>query len=148
MARKFAVTLMAIADDVDALNERMQAWDFDEGEGVMSIMEQPDPVEVPPNLRPPTPQPPGQTRRLDLVEPSEGPAAGGTMITLHGSGFTNIGGVRFEAGSQTGWAWSFNVEDDSTITCPVPPMPKGPADVIAFNGDPGDAVLKDGFTFT
>jgi hypothetical protein len=96
---------------------------------------------------PPPPRVPGE-RALDSVSPSEGPAAGGTEITLRGSGFTNIGGVRFEGVGQTGWAWSFTVVDDETITCPTPPMPVGTVDVIAFDGDPGDAVLENGFTYT
>lgn len=147
--RTFTVTLMAKADDPDTLTERMQAWDFQEGEGVLGIMEQPDPVPVPPNLRPPPLQPPTPTKRtLESVEPNEGPAAGGTEITLHGTGFTNIGGVRFEGEhQQTGWAWSFEVVDDNTITCPTPPMAAGVVDVVAFNGDPGDAVLEGGFTY-
>ena len=94
------------------------------------------------------PPPPSDVRLLYSVEPSEGPAKGGTEITLHGEGFTGIGGVRFEGGGQTGWAWSFVVVDDETITCPTPPMPPGIVDVIAFDGDPGDAVLKEGFTYT
>jgi hypothetical protein len=96
---------------------------------------------------PPAERVPGE-RALDSVTPSEGPAAGGTEITLHGSGFTNIGGVRFEGVGQMGWAWSFEVIDDETITCPTPPMPAGVVTVVAFDGDPGDAVLEDGFTFT
>ena len=69
--------------------------------------------------------PPSGERRIDSVDPVEGPAAGGIELTLHGAGFTNIGGVRFERGSEQGWAWSFTVIDDATMTATAPPMTKG-----------------------
>jgi hypothetical protein len=147
MSNTYTVELTVVADDVDALMDRMRTWDFADNEGVMWVSEQPDAVIVPPDLGLP---PPSQitTRRLDSVDPTEGPAAGGTQITLHGAGFTNIGGVRFEGGGNTGWAASFTVVDDATMTCPTPTMPAGVVDVIAFDGDPGDATLPAGFTFT
>jgi hypothetical protein len=92
--------------------------------------------------------PPDETgRRLDSVDPATGPEAGETEITLSGAGFTGIGGVRFEGPSGTAWAASFDVLDDQTMTCPTPPG-TGVVDVIAFDGDPGDAVLPGGFTYT
>jgi hypothetical protein len=93
------------------------------------------------------PKPPSAERRIDSVNPNTGPEAGGTEITLTGGGFTNIGGVRFEGPSGTQWAYSFEVIDDQTMTCPTPPG-TGTVNVIAFNGDPGDATLEGGFTYS
>ena len=148
---KFTVSLSLVGDDSDAVFTRIQAWDLTDDEGVLSVIELPEPIPVPPEMQPPGPQPTPPTpssRHLDSVEPNEGPVAGGTEVTLTGVGFTNIGGVRFEGSNQTGWAWSFEVVDDNTITCPTPPMPAGVVTVVAFDGDPGDAVLENGFTYT
>jgi hypothetical protein len=150
MTNTYTVTLQLVAETSDALMERLEGWDIgadDPNEGVHSIVPQPEAVVIPPDLRPPQP-PPTAERRLDSVDPPEGPAAGGTEITLTGMGFTNIGGVRFEGDGATGWAASFEVLDDTTMTCPTPAMPAGVVDVIAFDGDPGDAILTGGFTFT
>ena len=144
----YTVTMRLQADDTDALTDRLDLLEFGDGEWVSAMSEVPAFVPVPPHLQQPPPQPAPAVRRLDSVEPTEGPAAGGTEITLTGVGFTNIGGVRFEGGGQQGWAWSYEVVDDNTITCPTPPMPAGVVDVIAFDGDPGDAVLSGGFTYT
>jgi hypothetical protein len=93
-----------------------------------------------------TQKPPPSGRHIASVNPNTGPEAGGTEITLSGGGFTNIGGVRFEGGGNTGWAPSFEVIDDNTMTC-LTPTGTGVVDVIAFNGDPGDATLAGGFTY-
>jgi hypothetical protein len=85
-------------------------------------------------------------RRIDSINPSQGPEQGGTEITIHGLGFTNIGGVRFEGSSGPQWAASFEVLNDYTLRCPTPPG-TGVVDVIVFNGDPGDAKLPGGFTY-
>lgn len=92
-----------------------------------------------------TPAPPPAARYLASVSPATGPEAGGTELTLTGGGLTGIGGVRFE-GATTEWAASFVVVDDNTVTCPTPPG-TGLVDVIAFNGDPGDAALAAAFTY-
>jgi hypothetical protein len=102
-------------------------------------------VTVNPKSTTPPSEPPSG-RHIASVNPNTGPEAGGTEITLSGGGFTNIGGVRFEGGGNTGWAPSFEVIDDSTMTC-LTPTGTGVVDVIAFNGDPGDAVLQGGFTY-
>ena len=58
------------------------------------------------------------------VEPDEGPLAGGTSVTITGSGFTGATGVSF--GSTT--ATSFTVNSDSSITA-VSPAGTGTVDV-------------------
>jgi hypothetical protein len=148
MPNLYYVGMQLVADDPDALLERLSALTLEDGEGITSITQQPESIAVPPHLSPIVPPPPPPTgRTLTLVNPPEGPAAGGITITLHGTGFTNIGGVRFEGVGQTGWADAFEVVDDQTMTCTTPQMPAGTVDVVAFDGDPGDAVLENGFTF-
>lgn len=90
------------------------------------------------------PKVPPAPRRIDWIDPYAG--AAGTVITLHGAGFTGIGGVRFEGDSGTAWAASFEIVDDATMTCPVPPG-TGTVTVVAFDGDLGDAILPDGFMY-
>jgi len=58
------------------------------------------------------------------VEPDEGPLAGGTSVTITGSGFTGATGVSFGSTS----AASFKVNSDSSITA-VAPADKGTVDV-------------------
>jgi hypothetical protein len=148
MSNLYYVGMQLVADDSDALLERLSAVALEDGEGITSITQQPESIAVPPHLSPIVPPPPPPTgRTLTLVNPGEGPVAGGITITLHGTGLTGIGGVRFERGTQTGWADAFEVIDDQTMTCTTPQMSAGPVDVIAFDGDPGDAVLANGFTY-
>ena len=146
----YTIWLRLQADTSDDLLERIGGWGLSEDEGVISVTHQPDLVTIPPEMQPPPignpVKPP--VRRLESVEPDTGPAAGGTEITLTGIGFTNIGGVRFEGGGFTTWADAFIVVDDKTITCNTPQTPAGTVDVVAFDGDPGNATLANGFTFT
>jgi hypothetical protein len=148
MPNLYYVGIQLMAEDSDALLERLEVVNFEDAEGITSITQQPESIAVPPHLSPtvPPPQPP-TGRALNLVNPAEGPVSGGITITLHGSGFTGIGGVRFERDGQTGWADAFEVIDDLTMTCNTPQMSAGPVDVIAFDGDLGDAVLANGFTY-
>ena len=134
----YTVSLRLVADDSDALLARIEDWATGDEEGVLTISHQPDIVQIPSDLAPPATPPilPAAGRRLDSVDPAEGPAAGGTAVTLHGAGFTNIGGVRFEGGGMTGWADAFTVVDDTTITCTTPSLRRGPATVIAFRRRP------------
>jgi hypothetical protein len=123
-------TSQQVTDQVTALTHQVNSLLHD-------VQAPPPPVELP--------LPSGE-RRIDSITPNVGPKAGGTTITLSGSGFTNIGGVRFEGSSGTAWAYSFEVIDDQHMTCPTPPG-TGTVDVIAFDGDPGDAILAGGFTY-
>jgi IPT/TIG domain-containing protein len=145
----YTVWLRLQAETSDELLERIGGWDLTDDEGVISVTHQPDLVTVPPEMQPPPVGSPivPPVRRVDSVDPNEGPTTGGTPITLAGVGFTNIGGVRFESDGLTTWADAFVVVDDKTITCNTPATPAGVVDVVAFDGDPGDAVLIDGFTF-
>lgn len=64
------------------------------------------------------PAPPAPT--LDSASPAEGSAAGGTAVTLTGTGFLDATDVIFASAS--GWhsATLFTVVDDTTITCSSP----------------------------
>jgi hypothetical protein len=84
---------------------------------------------------------------LYSVEPTSGPAAGGNSITLHGSKLAGVGGVNFQRGSETQWAWGFQVVDDQTVTATVPPMSAGAVDVVALV-DGNEVALENGYTYT
>jgi IPT/TIG domain len=57
---------------------------------------------------------------LTNVAPSSGPTAGGTDVTLTGTGFTGATGVDF---NRQWAALNFVVVDDTTITCTTPAVP-------------------------
>ena len=71
------------------------------------------------------------------VAPAAGPAAGGTAITVHGSGFT-AGPVDVRIGALP--ATAVTVVDDGTITCTTPAGSPGPADVVVGTGSGPDRV--------
>lgn len=90
-------------------------------------------------LKPPKPAP------LTL-SPNFGPVAGGTFVTLLGSGFTNATAVSFG-----GKAAQFDVVSDGRIAAVSPPAPGGTAqavDVIVTTPiGTSTAVPQDGFTY-
>ena len=90
-------------------------------------------------LKPPKPAP------LSL-SPNYGPVAGGTFVTLLGSGFTNATAVKFG-----GQAAQFDVVSDGQIAAVSPPAPGGTAqavDVIVTTPiGSSTAVPQDGFTY-
>ena len=59
------------------------------------------------------------TPAVTSISPTRGPPAGGTSVTVSGSGFTGASGVRF--GSTA--AASFTINSDGTITAVSPPLP-------------------------
>jgi len=90
-------------------------------------------------LKPPKPAP-------SSLSPNYGPIAGGTFVTLLGSGFTNATAVGFG-----GQAAQFDVVSDGQITAVSPPAPGGTAqavDVIVTTPiGSSTAVPQDGFTY-
>ena len=82
---------------------------------------------------------------LTAVAPASGPAAGGTTITLTGTGFQNNtpGTNSVTVGGEN--ATSVVVVSDTTITCDTPARPAGAADVVVSN-DNGTATLAGGGT--
>jgi uncharacterized protein YhjY with autotransporter beta-barrel domain len=79
-----------------------------------------------------------------VASPATGPAAGGTTVTLSGSGFTGATGVSFG----TTPAASFTVVNASKITAVSPPG-SGVVDIIVTGaGGPSAARASDHFTYT
>ena len=65
-------------------------------------------------------------------DPITGPAAGGTLVTVHGSGFTGtiaVTGVKFATTSATSW----NVVDDDTIVAIAPAHVAGAVAIVVTN---------------
>jgi len=79
-----------------------------------------------------------QVPAITSLTPTSGPAAGGTAVTITGTGFTGATGATF--GGTAGTA--FTVVNDTTITVTTPAHAPGAVDVIVQhpNGDslPGD----------
>ena len=67
--------------------------------------------------------------RVSGVSPSSGPAAGGTTVTITGSGFTGTENVRF--GEK--YAWDLTVADDSHLRVTTPESPPGLVPVSVKN---------------
>ncbi|WP_157789720.1 choice-of-anchor G family protein, partial [Candidatus Microthrix parvicella] len=76
----------------------------------------------------------------DLTPPS-GPTAGGTVVTITGSGFTGATGVTFDGTPGT----SINVISDTEIEITSPPHAAGPTDVVVTT--PGGVSAPGTFTF-
>ena len=79
---------------------------------------------------------------LTSVAPSNGPDAGGTSVTLSGSGFTGTTGVTFGGTAAT----SFTVNSDTSITATTPAHAAG-AVAVAITAPGGSATLPGAFTF-
>ncbi|MEO7015324.1 MAG: choice-of-anchor G family protein [Leifsonia sp.] len=63
---------------------------------------------------------------ITTLAPNHGPDAGGTVVTITGSGFTGATGVTFGGVAGTG----FTVVNDTTITVTTPPHAAGAVDAI------------------
>ena len=117
------------------------------------------PVDETPAEPEPEPEPPAEPDEepvepeddggpsLRSVEPDSGPTSGGYSVTLRGEELTGVGGVNFQRGNETQWAWGFQVVDDETITVTMPQMSAGAVDVVVLK-DNNEIVLEDGFTYT
>lgn len=81
---------------------------------------------------------------LDSVFPDDGPAAGGTAVTISGSAFTEVGTTSVAFGGAA--ASNVVVIGPTTITCTTPSHADGVVDVVVTN-DFGSDSLPDGFTF-
>ncbi len=92
----------------------------------------------------PDPEPePEPSLSITGVDPDRGPEAGGTAVTVIGTGFQEAAIVEFGAAS----CLDVIVVDDTAIDCITPAGPPGPVDVRVMNPDKGSAVLPDGFTY-
>jgi hypothetical protein len=88
---------------------------------------------------------PGPVPTITTVSPASGPVAGGTSITITGTGFTDVQAVNVGNGQAT-----YSVVSSTEITATVPPgAGPGPVDVSVL-GPEGASVHTsgDGFTYT
>ncbi|MGB3676080.1 MAG: IPT/TIG domain-containing protein [Candidatus Nanopelagicales bacterium] len=77
------------------------------------------------------------------VSPSSGPTAGGTEITITGSGF--YPGATVTLGGKA--CTNVQVVSPTKIACTTPSSPKGAVDVVVSNDDGQSATLSKAFTY-
>lgn len=77
------------------------------------------------------------------LDPAEGPAAGGTEVTIEGQNFEGTTGVTFDGVAGT----DLVVVDDSTLVVTTPAGAAGPADV-AVTDNVGTTTETGAFTYT
>jgi hypothetical protein len=82
------------------------------------------------------------TPEVDSVSPSGGSTAGGTQVTISGSGLIGSTGVTFGGTAATG----FLVNGDSTVTCVAPAHAAGAVNVVVANPR-GNVTVTNGFTY-
>ncbi|MCI0341961.1 MAG: IPT/TIG domain-containing protein [Planctomycetales bacterium] len=85
----------------------------------------------------------GTPPTLSSVSPAAGPLAGGTLVTLTGTGF--LAGATVTVGGSP--ATTVTVASSTTITCVTPAGAMGPAAVVVTNVDAQTASLPTGYTF-
>ncbi|HKK92073.1 MAG TPA: IPT/TIG domain-containing protein, partial [Longimicrobiales bacterium] len=78
-----------------------------------------------------------------LITPSAGPTAGGTRVTIAGSGFEP--GATVTLGGTP--ATNVVVQSGTSITATTPSSPAGVVDVVVTNPDTRAATLVDGYTY-
>jgi hypothetical protein len=92
-----------------------------------------------------TAQSAGPPPTVKRISPKKGPAAGGSAVTITGSGFSAVSAVAF--GSAT--APSFTVNSETSITAVSPPGKKGTVDVTVTVGSGTSAhTKKDRFKYS
>jgi len=84
----------------------------------------------------------GPVPSVTAVSPVEGPASGGSGVTLTGSNFSGATIVTFGGVAAT----SVNIVDDTTITAVTPAHAEGLVDVVVTDSA-GSGRLSDGFTY-
>jgi hypothetical protein len=82
------------------------------------------------------------TPGIDSIQPTTGPQAGGTGVTIRGSGFIGSTGVTFGGTAATG----FLVNADATITCVSPAHAAGAVPVVVLNPR-GNATAAEQYTY-
>lgn len=80
-----------------------------------------------------------KTATVTSISPATGLAAGGTNVTIKGTGLAGVEGVTFDGAAAT----NVKVVDDSTVTCTTPAGTAGPADVVV--ADDNANVTKTAF---
>jgi hypothetical protein len=85
---------------------------------------------------------PGTTPAVTSIDPTRGPSAGGTSVTIAGCNFTTATGVSFGTNAAT----SFHINSDTSITAVSPPG-KGTVDVVV-TGPGGHSASNSASEFT
>jgi hypothetical protein len=80
---------------------------------------------------------------VSSISPASGLPAGGTAVTITGSGFANNATVSFGGFSAT----NVSVVSSTSITCKTPPHGAGTVSVAVTNPDSQTGTLTDGFTY-
>jgi MYXO-CTERM domain-containing protein len=80
---------------------------------------------------------------VTAVNPNAGPIAGGTSVTVTGSGFVAGATVTFGGVDALG----VTVANDTTITATTPPGAPGPTAVVVTNPGGASSTLTDGFVY-
>jgi hypothetical protein len=80
---------------------------------------------------------------LSAISPASGPATGGTLVTLTGTGF--LAGVTVTFGSAA--ATSVTVQSSNKITAITPASSAGTVNVVVTDPNGGSGTLTSGFTF-
>ncbi len=78
------------------------------------------------------------------VSPSSGTTAGGTPVTITGTGFLAGAAVKFGGTSATG----VSVSNSTTITATTPAHAAGAVNVVVTNTDNQSGTLNNGYTYT
>src|SRR5262249_1608905 len=81
---------------------------------------------------------------VTACSPASGTTAGGTTVTVTGTGFQTGAGVSFGGASATGIA----VNSATSITATTPPHSSGSVNVVVTNPDNQTGTLSGGFTYT
>jgi hypothetical protein len=82
------------------------------------------------------------TPTVDSIQPTGGLVAGGTGVTIRGSGLTGSTGVTFGGTAATG----FIVNSDATITCISPAHAAGAVPVVVLNPR-GNVTAAEQYTY-
>lgn len=86
---------------------------------------------------------PGVPPVIKTIEPAEGPADGGTEITITGTGFA--AGAQVYVGDEP--AINVEIANDTTLTAETPAGETGPVDVVVVNSDGQKTTSAKGFTY-
>lgn len=84
-----------------------------------------------------------QQAKVAQVVPGQGPAAGGTVVTIKGTGLDGVTAVSFDGAAGT----NLNVVSSTEVRVTTPAGVAGPADVQVTD-DGGPVTLPGGFTYT
>lgn len=80
--------------------------------------------------------------KFSSVAPASGAVAGGTNVTISGSGFSGVSGVTIGGAAAT----NVVVHDAETVTCTTPAGTAGARDIV-IHDDSGDVTATGAFTY-